>query len=172
MSFSPSFTVLQSPQNPALLFFQDTSTGDDIAIASRRIYIQGWDGNFIVPSEETTDYIIWPILDIEFTVDVFTQDIAANVKVEWLDEFDAVLYSVNNNYCFSEYNKQFFYYLIQLQSLTYNVIQDGNYFGNLGTYWINIVGATNSIVIGNDIYASQVCLNRATNMMNNQSYFF
>lgn len=172
MSFSPSFTVLQSPQNPALLFFQDTSTGDDIAITSRRIYIQGWDGNFIVPSGVTTDYIEWPILDTEITVNVFSQDTAANVKVDWVDSSGAVLYTTNDNYCFSEYNKQFFYYLIQLQSLTYNVVQDGNYFGNLSSYWINIVSGINSVVIGDDIYASQVCLNRATNMMNNQSYFF
>lgn len=172
MSFTPSFSVLQSPQNPALLFFQDTSTGSDVAIASRRIYIQGWNGEFIVPSGVTTDYIVWPLVDTEITVDVFTQDTAANVRVEWLDGTDAVLYTTNSNYCFSEYNKQFFYYLIQQQSLTYNVVQDGNYFGNLGVYWINIVSAINSIVIGNDIYASQVCLNRATNMMNNQSYFF
>jgi hypothetical protein len=172
MSFTQSFSVLQSPQSPALLFFKDTSTGSDISITSRRIYIQGWDGNFIVPVGTTTDYIVWPLLDIEFTVDVFTQDTAANVKVDWLDDAGTVLYSANDNYCFSEYNKQFFYYLIQQQSLTYNVVQDGNYFTNLGVYWINIVSATNSIVIGNDIYASQVCLNRATNMMDNQSYFF
>lgn len=172
MSFTPSFSVLQSPQDPALLFFQDTSTGSDIAITSRRIYIQGWDGNFIVPNGVTTDYIVWPLSSIEFTTNVFTQDTAANVRVEWLDSSDTVLYSVNSNYCFSEYNKQFFYYLIQQQSLTYNVIQDGNYFGNLSNYWINIVSGINSVVIGNDIYASQVCLNRATNMMNNQSYFF
>lgn len=172
MSFSPSFSVLQSPQNPALLFFQDTSTGTDIAITSRRIYIQGWDGNYIVPANTTTDYIVWPLTNTEFTVDVFTQDTAANVKVEWLDSSNTVLYTTNSNYCFSEYNKQFFYYLIQQQSLTYNVIQDGGYFSNLSTYWVNIVSAINSVVIGNDIYASQVCLNRATNMMNNESYFF
>lgn len=170
--FIPNFTVAQTPQNPAIVVIADTSTGTPITpIVSKRIYVKDYLGNYIVPAGVTTNYIEWDIVDNPLTLNLLTQDVAVNIKVEWLDSLD-VEYELDNNYCFSEFNKQFLYYLIQLQSMTYNIIQDNNYWGNVSTFWINIIGAVNSVEIGNDIYASQVCLNRATFMAQNQSNFF
>ena len=141
MSFYQNFSVLQTPANPALLLLEDTSTTSPATtptdyeaydIDSRRIYLQDSNGDYLVPSGVTTDYIEWPLLDNPITLDVLTQDQALNVRVDWLDVDGNVLYSKNNNYCLSEFNKQFLYYLIQLQSLTYNIIQDNNYWGNVG----------------------------------------
>jgi hypothetical protein len=172
MPFSQNFTVAQTSANPAFVIITDTSTGSDPNIDSRRIYITDCNGNYIVPTGTTTNYIEWDLLDNPISLDILTQDTAANVRVDWLDSTNTVLYTLNNNYCFSEYNKQFLYYLIQLQSLTYNVIQDNNYWGNVGTLWVNIIGAINSVEIGDDIFASQTCLNRATFMAQNQANFF
>jgi hypothetical protein len=176
MPFSQNFTVAQTSANPAFIILTDTSTPpNDYAtydITTRRITITDAFGNFIVPTGTTTNYINWPLLDNPISLDVLTQDSAVNIKVQWLDEFDVELYELNNNYCFSEFNKQFLYYLIQLQSLTYSIIQDNNYWGNVGILWTNIIGAINSIEIGNDIFASQACLNRATFMAQNQANFF
>jgi hypothetical protein len=172
MPFSQNFTVAQTSANPAFVIITDTSTGSDGAIDSRRIYITDCFGNYIVPSGTTTNYIDWPLVDNPISLNILTQDTAANIKVEWLDNTQQILYELNNNYCFSEFNKQFLYYLIQLQSQTYNIIQDNNYWGNVGIFWTNIIGAINSVEIGDDIFASQACLNRATNMAQNQAYFF
>jgi len=172
MPFSQNFTVAQTSANPAFVIITDTSTGNDANIDSRRIYITDCNGNYIVPTGTTTNYIEWDLLDNPISLDILTQDTAANVRVDWLDSTNTVLYTLNNNYCFSEYNKQFLYYLIQLQSLTYNVIQDNNYWGNVGTLWVNIIGAINSVEIGDDIFASQTCLNRATFMAQNQANYF
>lgn len=172
MPFSQNFTVAQTSANPAFVIITDTSTGSDGAIDSRRIYITDCFGNYIVPSGTTTDYIDWPLVDNPISLNILTQDTAANVMVEWLDNTQQVLYELNNNYCFSEFNKQFLYYLIQLQSQTYNIIQDNNYWGNVGILWTNIIGAINAVEIGDDIFASQACLNRATNMNQNQAYYF
>jgi hypothetical protein len=171
MPFSQNFTVAQTSANPAFVIITDTSTGSDGAIDSRRIYITDCFGNYIVPSGTTTNYIDWPLVDNPISLNILTQDTAANIRVEWLDA-NNILYELNNNYCFSEFNKQFLYYLIQLQSQTYNIIQDNNYWGNVGIFWTNIIGAINSVEIGDDIFASQACLNRATNMAQNQAYFF
>jgi hypothetical protein len=172
MPFSQNFTVAQTSANPAFVIITDTSTGTDGAIDSRRIYITDCFGNYIVPSGTTTNYIDWPLVDNPISLNILTQDTAANIRVEWLDASNNILYELNNNYCFSEFNKQFLYYLIQLQSQTYNIIQDNNYWGNVGIFWTNIIGAINSVEIGDDIFASQACLNRATNMAQNQAYFF
>lgn len=170
--FIPNFTVAQTPQNPAIVVIADTSTGTPTTpIVSKRIYVKDYLGNYIVPAGVNTNYIEWDIVDNPLTLNLLTQDVAVNIKVEWLDSLD-VEYELDNNYCFSEFNKQFLYYLIQLQSMTYNIIQDTNYWGNVSTFWINVIGAVNSVEIGNDIYASQVCLNRATFMAQNQSNFF
>lgn len=181
MSFYQNFSVLQTPANPALLLLEDTSTTSPASnptdyaaydIDSRRIYLQDSNGDYLTPTGTTTDYIVWDLNDNPITLDVLTQDQALNVRVDWLDIDENVLYSKNNNYCLAEYNKQFLYYLIQLQSLTYNIIQDNNYWGNVGIFWVNIVGAQNAVLIADDIFASQTCLNRATFMAQNQSTFF
>jgi hypothetical protein len=150
----------------------DTSTGTDGLIVSRRITITDSNGDYVVPAGVTTNYIDWPLLDNPISLNILTQDMALNIMVEWLYAGAVVQYDLNNNYCFSEYNKQFLYYLIQLQSLTYNIIQDNNYWGNVSTFWINIIGAINSVAIADDIFASQVCLNRATFMAQNQATYF
>lgn len=172
MPYSQNFTVSQTSANPAYVIVTDTSTGSDPAIDSRRITITDCNGNYIVPSGTTTNYIPWPLLDNPISLNILTQDTAANVKVEWLDVGSNVLYELNNNYCFSEYNKQFLYYLIQLQSYTYNIIQDNNYWGNVGILWTNVLGAINAVEIGDDIFASQASLSRATYMAQNQAIYF
>lgn len=176
MAYSQNFTVAQTSANPAYIIITDTSTPpNDYAtynIVSRRITIKDSNGDYIVPAGTTTNYIPWSLLDNPISLNVLTQDTAVNVMVEWLDSSSAVLYELNNNYCLTEYNKQFLYYLIQLQSLTFNVIQDNNYWGNVGMLWTNIIGAINSVEIADDIFSSQVCLNRATFMAQNQSTFF
>jgi hypothetical protein len=174
MPFSPNFTVSQTPVNPAYIIITDTSTGSDPAIDSRRIYITDNNGNAVVPVGTTTNYIPWALVDSAISLNILMQDMALNIKVEWIDNalIPSVLYDLDNNYCFSEYNKQFLYYLIQLQSYTYNIIQDNNYWGNVGIFWTNIIGAINAVEVGDDIFSSQTCLNRATFMAQNQSTFF
>jgi hypothetical protein len=176
MPFLQNFTVAQTPANPAFIIITDTSTPpNDYAtydIDIRRITITDSLGNFLVPAGTTTNYIEWSLEDNPISLEVLTQDTAVNIKVQWLDEFDVELYELNNNYCFTEFNKQFLYYLIQLQSMTYSIIQDNNYWGNVGILWTNIIGAINCVEVANDIFASQACLNRATFMAQNQANFF
>lgn len=175
MPYTANFTVSQSPTNPALVIITDTSTGSDPSIDSRRVTITDCYGNYLVPTGVTTNYIAWPLVDNPLIVNVLTQDTAVNIKVEWLDAttpVPVVLYDLDQNYCLSEYNKQFLYYLIQLQAHAYNIIQDNSYWDNVGTFWANIIGAINAVEVGNDIFASQACLNRATFMQQNESNYF
>lgn len=171
MPLTPSFTAAQTPLNPALVILEDTSTGSDGTITVRRITITDSNGDYVVPAGNVGNTISWPLATNPITLNLLTQDMALNIKVEWLDG-STMVYESNNNYCFSLFNKQFLYYLIQLQSMTYNIIQDNNYWGNVGIFWTNITGAINSVEVGNDITSSQACLNRATFMAQNQANFF
>lgn len=172
VSFTPAFTASQTPFNAALIILNDVSVGSDINITQRRIIFTDSQGNNIVPSGTVTTYVPWALADTSITVNLLTTDQSLNVLVQWLDISNNVLYSTNTNYCFAQFNLNFFYYLIQMQSETYNIVQDTNYFSNLATYWINIIGGQQAVIIGNDTAASQACLNRATYMQQNQSLFF
>lgn len=172
MSFTQNFSVAQTALNPSLVIANDISTGVDAAIAQRRIYFKNSQGEYVVPVGTTTDYVEWVLVNNPINVDLLTKDQALEVRVDWLSAGGTVLYTLTQKYCFSQYNKQFLYYLIQLQSLTFNVIQDTNYWGNVALLWTNIIGAINAVEIADDIYASQVCLDRATYMASNQEKFF
>lgn len=172
MALTPSFAISQSALNPALITATDDSTGSDVAIAKRRIFFRNATGEYLSEDGVTTDYNDWPLANASQSFDVLSEDQALEVTVQWLDVSNVVLYTLTQVYCLSEYNKQFFYYLVQQQALTPNIIQDASYFANMSTYWMNITGAIQAIEIGADISGSQNCLNRATYMMQNQADFF
>jgi hypothetical protein len=171
MALSPDFTVSQSAITPASVTVTDTSTGSDVTITQRRIYVQTGDVTYLT-GDGTVNYTAWPLVDGSITLDILTQDTAANIRVDWLNVSDVIVETLNNNYPLCEFGKQFFYYLIQLQGLTPNMYQDLTYSGNLATFWATLNGGINAVEDGNDIAAGQNCFNIETNMQQNQSYFF
>lgn len=172
MSFSPAFTVSQSAATPNIIVLQDTSTGVDASITQRRIYITDNEGAYIVPSGTSTDYIVWPLATNPISLNVLTQDTAANIFVEWLDVSNTVLYDDDNDYPLIEYGKQFYFYLIQQLALNPSTYQDSNYASNLALFWTYIIGAINAINIGSSLSASQALMNKENDMQNNQSKYF
>lgn len=172
MSFSTAFTISQSALSPSNVTATDTSTGVDAAITQRRIFFQTTQGTYLVESGTITSYEQWALANTSETWNILTTDQALSITVQWLDVSNNVLYTLTQVFCLAEFNKQFFYYLIQQQALTPSILQDTNYFSNIATYWALITGAIQAIEIGADINASQNCLNQATNMMTNQQLFF
>lgn len=170
-----NFSVAQTPANPKYIVLTDTSEGL-VGVVSRRIYVQDCFGNYIVPTgNPNTQYIVWELTNNPISIDLLTKDIAANIKVEWMDDEGGegnVLYELDNNYCLPEFNKQFLYYLVQLQANSYSIIQDTRYWDNVAIFWTNIIGAINAVQNGNDIFGSQVCLDRASYMAENQFKYF
>lgn len=83
MAFSQSFVCSQVIGDPSRIYFEDTSTGSDIGIVERRIYLQLYDGTYLVPSGTTTDYIVWPLAQTTFSVDILDADKAISIKVDW-----------------------------------------------------------------------------------------
>lgn len=172
MALTPAFTIAQSATSPNLVVATDTSSGADAAVSQRRIFFQTASGTYLVTDGVLTDYIPWALADVSESFAILATDQALAITVQWLNVSDVVLYTLTQLYCLDEYNKQFFYTLIQQQGLTPTIIQDANYFANMSTYWMNIIGAEQAVEIGADIAASQNCLDRATYMKNNTSLYF
>jgi len=172
MPFVPSISVSQSALTPNELTITDDSTGSDAAISVRRVYIQTAQGTYLVETGTTTDYEVWLYADSSITLDVLTEDQCVNIIVQWLNSSNVVLYSYENQYALSEYNKQFLVYLVAAQGLTPGIVQDANYSGNIAIFWTNIIAGINQVEFAADIAGGQNCFNRATYMRINQNDFF
>lgn len=171
MAITPSFSVSQSAITPQNVTVTDTSTGVYGTITQRVIYVSDAGGAYLT-GNGTINYTAWPLADTSITLSILTQDIAANIRVDWLDVSNVIVNTLNNNYPLSEYGKQFLFYLVQLQGLTPGVVQDSNYSGNIALFWTNVIGGDNAVTYGNDLSGAQNCYNRETNMRLNQSMYF
>lgn len=172
MSFVPSISVSQLAATPQNVTITDDSTGSDGAISVRRIYVQTAAGTYLVESGTTTDYEVWLYANSSITLDILTQDECVNIIVQWLNSSNVVLYSYENQYPLSEYNKQFLVSLVSAQGLTPGIVQDSNYSGNMATFWTNVVAGINQVEFAADISGGQACFNRATYMRLNANLYF
>ena len=172
MPIVPSIVVSQSALTPNEISITDNSTGSDVLITSRRVYIQTAQGTYLVETGTTTNYEVWAYASATIALDVLTQDECVNIVVQWLSAANAVLYTYENQYALAEYNKQFLVYLVQAQGLKPGIVQDNNYSGNVGVFWTNIIAGINQVEFGAEISGGQNCFNRATNMRLNQSLYF
>jgi hypothetical protein len=172
MPLSPAFSVSQSAQTPENVTVSDTSTGSDASIASRRVYISDADGEYLVPDGVSTQYNEWALAQTSTTLDILSEDKAVSILVQWLDVSNAVLYSLTQQYCLSQFNKQFFYSLMQQQALNPGIVQDTNYWSNVAQFWASLNGAIEAVETGDDLDASQQCLSRCTEMQDNESKYF
>lgn len=171
MAISPSFTVSQSAITPSSFTVNDTSTGTLDTITQRRLYVSDAYGNYLT-GDGTVDYTEWSIANASITLNVLTEDLAVDIKVEWLNSSNGIVNSLDNTYPLSEFNKQFLYYLVQNLGLKPGTLQDTNFAGNLGVFWTNIIAGINAVEYGNDIAAGQNCFSRATYMRLHEDLFF
>jgi hypothetical protein len=175
MALTPDFEASQSAASPEYIILADTSTGSDVAITERRAYITDYAGNYLVTSGTTTDYNLWPLADTTINYNLLTRDMALSIKVDWVDGSGNVIETLTQTFCFSYFTKIFAYQLVQNQVLPITpppITLDLNFDYNLAVLWTSIKGAINAVELANDISASQSCLNRAYNLMQNQSIYF
>lgn len=172
MPLNPAFSIGQIPATPNIVVAIDESTGSDVLVTQRRIFIQDSQGNYLVPSGTTTNYTQWAIADASINLNILTEDEAVEATVQWLDVTNVVLYELANPFCLAEYSKNFFYYLVQLVGDEPSIPADTNYNSNSALFWARVEGAMNAVVNNSDIAGSQNCLNKATQMRLNQSLYF
>ncbi len=167
-----SFTAGQSPPSPNIVVLVDTSSGSDSNVISRLIYITDAEGNAVVPANTTTPYIVWGNFPGTSTIslNILSVDMALNIRIDWVGVTNNVLYSDANSFFFDEYLKQGVYNLVQ--GLVPPITLDTEYSNSLAKLWVAIKGAENAITFGNDIQASQNCLNQGTYLLQNSNLFF
>jgi hypothetical protein len=172
MPIVPNFTAAQSSGSPNILTLTDTSTGSDVLITQRRVYILQSNGNYLKPSNNSTDYIVWAYAAQSISLDVLTKDTAVTIIVEWLDVSNAVLYSKTISFGFTAYNETFYYGLTQDLIASPNLYQSQNWVYNKMLLRVYLDSGNQAISFASNINAAQINYDLATNLQINKSYFF
>ena len=172
MPFVPNFTASQYSGTPSVITLTDTSTGSDVTIASRRVYLLQANGTFLVPAGTTTDYIVWDLVDTSIDLDVLSQDSALSITVQWMSGIQTVVTSKTISFAFTAYNETFYYGLTESQVANSNLSASTNWYQSKLVLRVEIDSADQAITFASDIYSAQAALNRATYISTNQAYFF
>jgi hypothetical protein len=172
MPFVPNFTASQYSGTPSIITLTDTSTGSDVTIVSRRVYLLQANGTFLVPTGNTTDYILWDLVDPSISIDVLSQDSALSITVQWMNAGNTVVTSKTISFAFTAYNETFYYGLTESQVANSNLTASTNWYQTKLILRVEIDSADQAITFASDIYSAQAALNRATFISTNQSYFF
>jgi hypothetical protein len=172
MPISPSFTASQNSGTPNLIFLTDTSTGSDVTITKRRIYLLQSNGTYLVPAGTNTDYIEWALVDTTTSLNVLIQDTALSITVQWLTAGNVEVASVTTSFAFTAYNETFYYGLTESQVANANLTASTNWYQTKMILRVELDSAYQAISFASDIFSAQAALNRATFISTNQSYFF
>ncbi len=172
MPLTQNFSATQILGEPSEIVLTDTSTGSDVLVTSRRVYIQTADGSYLVEDGTTTDYEVWSIADTSIILDVLPKDYAVLITVQWLNASDAVLYSKSGKSGFTMYNDTFDYGLTQMLAANPLLINDNAYQSNKFLLQTYISSGDEALSYAGDLYSAQQCYDKATNLRLNSQYYY
>lgn len=174
MAFTPNFSVSQNSGTPSYLNFTDTSTGSDVSIVSRRIYMLQSDGTYLVPDGNSTDYVIWAIASSTISLDVLSQDTALTITVNWVDISGNTVETKTTSYGFQAFGETFYYGLTQneVPITNPNVTLSTNYYQNKMLLRVFLDSAEQAVSFASDIYAAQVAYDSETFLIANANFNF
>lgn len=172
MAFVPNFAVSQTVGAPSIITITDSSTGSDVLITQRRVYLQTSGGTFLVASGTTTDYTQWAIADASISINCLNVDYGLRVYVEWLNVSNVPLYDKTSYVGVTLYNETFDYGLTQNLAQNSALSTDNNFMSNKSLFRTYIDSGDQAISLNSDIYAAQLCYDKATEMRDNAQYLF
>jgi len=172
MPLTPNFTASQQIGLPLAIYLTDTSTGSDVLIVSRRVYVQDYEGNYLVTAGTTTDYMVWPLVDTSKSFECLTVDTAPYVKVDWVDVSGNVVETKTKLGCFRLNGLQESFSLTSNLTSNPALLQDNNWWNNKMKLRVNIDDAVQAVEIGGNQLIAQAALNRETYITENKSLFF
>lgn len=172
MALIPNFTATQVAGAESDVILTDTSTGSDVAITSRRVYIATSAGVFLVVNGTTTEYEVWSYANSANTLNVLDKDYATRITVEWLNVSNVVLYSKTIDTGFTLYNETFDYSLTKNLSGNPLLINDNGFFSEKSELRTCIDSGDQALELADDLYAAQQCYDRATEIRLNSQYLF
>ncbi len=172
MPITPSFSVSQQIGAADTLIVTDTSTGSDVDITSRVVYLQKWNNTFHVPDGTTTDYVVWDYADVSIDIGDLDKDYSFKVTVNWLDVNGDVLESAEAFVGLTAYNEDFDYGLTTVLASNPLLVNDNSFRENKMNLRVFIDSGNNAITRSSDIVSAQICYDEATKIRLGSVYYF
>lgn len=172
MALTPNFTATQTLGEPSVITLTDTSTGSDVTITQRRVYLRKSDGTFLVPEAVTTEYIPWALASTTIDIDCLEEDMAIAVVVQWLNVSNVVVVDKTICYGFTLYNETFDYGLTQALAGNQLLFNDNSFWKNKSDLRTFIDSGNQAIALASDLYNAQLCYTQATDLRVSSPYFF
>lgn len=172
MALTVSFSVSQTSGESSVVTITDTSTGSDVAVTQRRVYLRKSDGTFLVPDGTTTDYVEWDYADSSIDIDCLEKDMALEITCEWLNVSDVVVYDASDTYGLTMYNETFDYGLTTVLASNPLLVNDNSFKQNKSDLRVYIDSGDNAAVRSSDIVSAQLCYDQATWIRLNSVYYF
>lgn len=171
MSLTANFSSSEDITSNNLVTFNDTSTGSDGTIVTRRVYVLLSDGTYLVPAGTTTSYFLWDYANASIQVDLLSKSTSAAVTVEWWSS-TAKVYTLTIDSEWDLYDYVFLFGLLSAQTSYPAVNANQGYWPNSWYMCTNLFQSENAITKMNDVYSSQSALDRNQLLINNQSLYF
>ncbi len=174
MPLTVNFTATQVSGEPSEIVLTDTSTGTDVTVTQRRVYVQASDGTYLVEDGTTTEYEAWGDFpaDTSITLDLLDKDYAVTITVQWLTAGNTVVYDKTLIYGFTLYNETFDYLLTQLLSGNPLLVNDNGFFNHKSTLRTLIDSGNQALEQADDVFGAQQCYDQATELRVNSPYYF
>ena len=175
MPISPNFASSQSVGQPSIIILTDISTGSDVSVVARRVYITNASGATVLPAGNTLGYVNWPVVALTgdtIQIDALTEDMALNIIVNWVTAGGVTVVTKTILCGFTLYNESYYYTLTQQQAADPEIKQDSNYYENKMKLRVEIDSGNQAIQLANDISGAQNCYNRASYLVANADLFF
>lgn len=169
---TPNFSATQTVGSPSIVTITDSSTGSDVAVTQRRVYLQTSTGSFLVSSGTTTEYNAWSILDTSIDIDCLTKDYGLKIVVQWLNVSNVVLYDKTSYYSFTLYSEAFDYGLSQNLVANPSLSNDNNFMTNKQLVRNFIDDGNNAVFFNSDIFLAQTFFDKIDEMIDNKQYLF
>jgi hypothetical protein len=172
MALIPVFTVAQNLGTPSKVTLTDTSTGSDGTITSRRVYVQMWDGTYLVGAGVITEYNTWSYAQSTVLLDILSKSTAVKITVQWLNASDVVVVDKIGYYGLTEYSEEFDYGLTQNVASNQRLMNNNNFWYNKSKLRTLIDSGNKAILNYSDIYSAQQCYDQATDLDTDSTYYF
>jgi len=168
MALTVAFSIGVS-SDPSAIILNDLSTGSDGAVVGRKIALSTPNG--LPYANSPYDWPNFPGTT-SITINPLTQDQALIVTVNWVNNVGVMIYTSSLIYVFTQYGLQFLAGLTQQQIANPSIVDDQNFMQNKFTLFTELKSAQNAIDIGQSVSAAQSCVNRYSNMIQNQDMYF
>ncbi len=176
MSFDAGYALSQS--SPSTFTLIDQSTGADATILYRQIYLYKYNSTTIVPSNNPAGqiWIEWAIADTEITLtDILDTDVCLNIYVVWYTPTpdSGSTYTVNQAYCFKDYNEAFMEAVWAEKAVAKpNIVNSTNFVFNMANLRLNVDGAFQIVANASDVTKAEQLINEANSIRDKQSFYF